>query len=130
MNMSRGYLVKSCSLIMLAVFVGCASLQPVPSVSAESKVPRAEHPKPQFRREAWVNLNGEWDFAMDGDVVGIKENWEKDSAKFNKKITVPFCVESKLSGIGHTDFINAVWYRRTFTLPKAWRGERSRMTSC
>jgi beta-galactosidase/beta-glucuronidase len=61
---------------------------------------------------------------MDPDVVGIKENWQNNPSKFNKKITVPFCMESKLSGIGHTDFINAVWYRRTFTLPKTWKGNR------
>jgi beta-galactosidase/beta-glucuronidase len=61
---------------------------------------------------------------MDPNVVGTKDNWQNKSSKFNKKITVPFCVESKLSGIGHTDFIKAVWYHRTFILPTTWKGKR------
>lgn len=87
-------------------------------------MPRPEHPKPLFQREAWMNLNGPWNFAMDPNVVGIRENWQKDPAKFDQQITVPFCVESQLSGIGHTDFINAVWYRRTFERPRGWRDKR------
>jgi len=90
----------------------------------ESSMPRPEHPKPQFERDAWTNLNGQWDFAMDPNVVGIKENWQNDPSKFNEKITVPFCVESELSGIKYTDFIKAVWYHRTFTVPKNWEDER------
>ena len=39
-------------------------------------------------------------------------------------ILVPFCPESKLSGVEHLDFMAAVWYRRTFTLPPAARGRR------
>lgn len=87
-------------------------------------IPRSEHPKPQFKRDTWINLNGQWDFAMDREVVGIKENWQNNASKFDKKIIVPFCVESKLSGIGHTDFIKAVWYHRTFALPKNWKDNR------
>ncbi len=87
-------------------------------------IPRSEHPKPQFKRDTWINLNGQWDFAMDREVVGIKENWQNNVSKFNKKIVVPFCVESKLSGIGYTDFIKAVWYHRTFALPKDWKDKR------
>ncbi len=75
-------------------------------------IPRPEHPDPQFERANWLNLNGEWDFEFDFGKskleAGIleKKDWEK-------KILVPFCPESKLSGIEHTDFIPAVWYRRT-----------------
>jgi len=105
------------SVIATIVFAGT-------SANVEGQIPRPEHPKPQFRREAWLNLNGRWDFAMDPDVVGVKESWQSNPSKLNKKIVVPFCVESKLSGIRHTDFINAVWYRRTFTLPKSWKGKR------
>jgi len=105
------------SVIATIVFIGT-------SVNAKGQIPRPEHPKPQFRREAWLNLNGRWDFAMDPDVVGIKESWQSNPSQLDKKIVVPFCVESKLSGIGQTDFINAVWYRRTFTLPKTWEAKR------
>ncbi len=42
------------------------------------------------------------------------------SAGFSRKIVVPFCPESRLSGIGHTDFIEAMWYQRSIAIPKSW----------
>ncbi|MBQ9850936.1 MAG: beta-galactosidase [Clostridia bacterium] len=75
-------------------------------------IPRAEHPNPQSERKNWLNLNGEWDFEFDfGNSkydAGII-----DKKEWDRKIVVPFCPESKLSGIEHTDFIPAVWYRKT-----------------
>ena len=76
---------------------------------------RCEHPKPQLYRESWENLNGSWDFAFDFSVSWKERDWQK-ALVFDKKIEVPFCPESKLSGIGFTDFIPAVWYRRTFSV--------------
>ena len=29
------------------------------------EIPRAEHPNPQWEREKWRNLNGEWEFDFD-----------------------------------------------------------------
>jgi len=37
---------------------------------------------------------------------------------------VPFCPESELSGVGDTDFLNAVWCRRTVRIPDAWAGRK------
>ena len=74
-------------------------------------IPRAEHPNPQFERKNWRNLNGEWEFEIDNSVSGIERELYK-ADKLESKITVPFCPESKLSGIGNTDFMNCVWYRR------------------
>jgi hypothetical protein len=54
----------------------------------------------------------------------MDRKWFEDPSGFNKKITVPFCPESSLSGIGYTDFIPSVWYSRTFTLPADWKGSR------
>ncbi|HEV2741751.1 MAG TPA: beta galactosidase jelly roll domain-containing protein, partial [Rubrobacter sp.] len=85
-----------------------------------STVPRPEYPRPQFRREAWTNLNGEWRFAFDDGDVGRAEGWQNGTAAglegppFDRAITVPFCFQSKLSGIGETDFHDVVWYARTF----------------
>ncbi len=80
-------------------------------------IPRSEFPNPQFERKNWINLNGEWDFEFDfGNSkleTGILE--QKD---WSKKITVPFCVESELSGIGYKDFMAAVWYRRKIEISK------------
>ncbi len=77
---------------------------------------RQEHPKPQFMRENWQNLNGTWDFEFDFGVSGEARGlFEKDAA-YSQKINVPFCPESKLSGIEYTDFIDSVWYRREIEL--------------
>ena len=108
----------------LTVAISCLLLVSLAAATCTAGLPRAEHPRPQFMREAWMNLNGPWGFAMDPNVVGLERDWYKDSGKFDREITVPFCLESKLSGIGHTDFVNAVWYRRTFELPGSWKGKR------
>ena len=89
---------------------------------------RMEHPNPQFQRYNWMNLNGQWDFAFDFGVSGLERKWylsnEEASKHFDMKINVPFCPESKLSGIGYTDFIPTVWYRRTVELTGEQLGGR------
>lgn len=78
---------------------------------------RPEFPDLQFRRENWVNLNGPWSFAFDKEDNGAdKKFFERTS--FDGVIEVPFCPESTLSGIGHTDFINACWYSRILDIPE------------
>ena len=81
-------------------------------------IPRSEHPRPQMERSSWRCLNGEWDFAFDFSASG-KERDMAVSGEYPLKITVPFCPESALSGIGFTDFIPACWYRRTFRIDSA-----------
>lgn len=79
-------------------------------------IPRPEYPRPQLARgnESWLNLNGSWEFEFDFGNSGIERRmWE---SSFSRTITVPFCPESELSGIGYTDFMPAVWYRRSVTL--------------
>ena len=77
---------------------------------------RTEHPKPQFMRENWLNLNGEWQFEFDYSNSGAERKFYCDEQKFSCKINVPFCPESKLSGIENVDFMNSVWYKRCFEL--------------
>lgn len=78
---------------------------------------RPEHPEPQMRRDAWENLNGEWEFEFDfGNSGEDREFYQRTN--LNDRIFLPFCPESRLSGIGHLDFIPAVWYRRTLVLKK------------
>lgn len=88
-----------------------------------NNIPRCEHPKPQMRRENWMNLNGEWDFDFDFGNSGIARKVYEEE-KLDKKIIVPFCPESELSGIGYKDFIPAVWYLRTFELTDSQRDGR------
>lgn len=78
-------------------------------------IPRAEHPNPQWERDTWKNLNGTWEFEFDFGCSAVERRlWEKE--RFDREILVPFCPESRLSGIGYTDFINGVAYRKNFEL--------------
>jgi beta-galactosidase/beta-glucuronidase len=83
-------------------------------------IPRPEYPRPQMVRQDWLCLNGEWEFEIDSGDSGLERGLcERPLAG---KIIVPFCPESTLSGIGNTDFLNAVWYRREVEIPAAWTG--------
>ena len=81
---------------------------------------RPEYPRPQKVRKDWLNLNGEWDFAVDNDARGIELGYPMADS-FDKKIIVPFCPESRLSGLEMKGFMNGVWYTRTVQLPDSWR---------
>ena len=89
--------------------------------TASADVPRPEYPRPQFQRADWQNLNGTWTYTFDFGRTGLDRKWQ-ESKGFDQKITVPFCPESKLSGVGYTDFISSLWYHRTLTVPQAWEG--------
>jgi len=85
-------------------------------------VPRPEYPRPQFERSDWINLNGEWTYSFDFGNSGRDKNW-MNKEKFDDKIIVPFCPESKLSGVGYKDFIEHMWYQRTLNIPENWKGK-------
>lgn len=94
------------------------------SMAMSQSIPRPEHPRPDMRRDEWMSLNGSWDFAETDDDKDV--SWvHKDL--FPDKISVPFCRESKLSGLGRTGFIRNVWYRRTFRVPSSWKSKRVRL---
>ena len=85
-------------------------------------IPRPEYPRPQLVREPWVNLNGQWEFEIDNAMVGFaKKYYEREH--LDGEITVPFCPESVLSGIGNVDYMNAVWYKRDLDIPAEWKGK-------
>lgn len=86
-------------------------------------IPRTEYPRPQFERNAWINLNGEWTYSFDLGGSGLEREWFK-STGFDQKITVPFCPESKLSGVEYKDFINHMWYHRTISIPQDWANKQ------
>jgi len=68
--------------------------------------PRPEYPRPNLQRPRWLNLNGEWDFGAG------------DKPTFDRRIVVPFCPQSQLSGIGELPG-DVVWYRRRFDAPRS-----------
>ncbi|MGC0141718.1 glycoside hydrolase family 2 protein [Pseudactinotalea sp. Z1732] len=87
-----------------------------------SAVPRPEYPRPQMVRSDWLNLNGTWQFEVDPGDSGLERGLV--DAELSGAITVPFAPESELSGVANTDFMEAVWYRRTVTIPAGWSGQR------
>ena len=83
-----------------------------------NSIPRAEHPNPQFERESWLNLNGEWEFEIDNSVSG-RERGLQNAEHLSSKIIVPFCPESRLSGVENTDFMTCVWCRRAIEISES-----------
>ena len=77
---------------------------------AGAEIPLPEHPRPDFERAEWLNLNGEWDFRFDGETT------------FAQKILVPFGWGSPASGV--KDGGDTAWYRRSVTVPTGWKGKR------
>lgn len=92
----------------------------VPAMRAD--IPLPEHPRPDFERAAWVNLNGSWQFQFERDETGATAGWSSAQAEFAQRITVPFGWGSPLSGVENAADVG--WYRRTVTVPEAWRGQR------
>lgn len=78
---------------------------------------RTEYPRPQFRREAWQPLNGDWEFGFG----------EQDECALTLPLTVrvPFAYEYPASGIGKPSMEETVWYRRTFSIVDENRHKRA-----
>ncbi len=78
-----------------------------------TNLPRAEYPRPDFERDEFICLNGEWDFAYDDQNTGLSEKWYRDAGEhFDRKIIVPYTYLCELSGINDQDFHDTVWYQR------------------
>ena len=84
--------------------------------SFDKTKPLPEYPRPQFRRDSYLSLNGEWDFGTSAD---------SDNIEYFGKITVPYPPESLLSGL-EKNFKDGelLFYKKHFTLPKGFRQGR------
>jgi beta-galactosidase/beta-glucuronidase len=78
------------------------------------------YPRPQLRRNEWYSLNGLWEFGLDLDGYCCTA----DEIDWSGRIAVPFSPEVSASGVGHTGFFRACWYRRRFDVPRYADGER------
>ena len=89
-------------------------LQELTTVRGEtlSGTPWMVYPRPQMKRDSYVNLNGMWDFSGD------------DPDRY-RSILVPFCPESALSGVkAHFAEGSILTYRRRFSLPEGFHRGR------
>ncbi|MEM6805744.1 MAG: sugar-binding domain-containing protein, partial [Bacteroidota bacterium] len=97
------------------------------SISLKSQnIPLAEHPRPDFMRSQWENLNGNWEFEFDAEDKGVQENWAKGGKDFSRQIQVPFPWGSALSR--QKDEADIGWYKRDIIIPESWKGKRSFIT--
>ncbi len=92
------------------------------STFSQTQIPLPEHPRPDFERNEWQNLNGYWDFEFDKSDVGVTENWQNGNKNFSKKILVPFPWGSPLSDV--KDETDIAWYFKKITINPIWKGKR------
>jgi len=111
--------------VLIFLISGCAKNDVEIEQFYGTDIPLPEHPRPDFERDVWINLNGEWDFAPDSLDVGERLFWQDTDSVFVDKITVPFSWASPLSGIGRNDF-HVGWYARDIMIPNGgdWEDKR------
>ena len=110
-----------CKLSLIITMVALCSLV---GMARSQSIPRPEYPFPQMERAEWLNLNGVWEFAETDESADVKY---LSSDPYPDMIVVPFCRESKLSGLSRNEQpVKNVWYRRTFDVPD-WKSQRVRL---
>ena len=83
-----------------------------PRGEAVSGIPWDVYPRPQLRRNSYVNLNGPWEFAVTSGA---------SPERYDREIRVPYCPESALSGIKeHFAEGASLWYHRAVALPEGF----------
>ena len=114
---------KTLIAVMGILLTSCAMASP----TTDTDIPRAEHPRPDFQRAQWLNLNGTWQFRFDPKDVGLKQQWwtnaNAQGTDWKKQIVVPFGWESELSKVHQTEVSHIGWYRREADLPAEWKGK-------
>ena len=77
------------------------------------------YPRPQLVREEWTGLNGEWRFRT------VRTGQETDAEAAWETINVPFCPESRLSGICRRIAPGEkMIYERDIIVPGEWDGRK------
>ena len=110
----------------VAVAVLAAILSAVGTARSQAprsdSIPLPEHPRPDFERAQWKNLNGRWDFVLDARNEGERGGWAAGQLPTPRQILVPFSWGSPLSGV--PDSADIGWYARSITIPEQWRDRR------
>ncbi len=107
-------------IVLLLLFVCTAH------AAISQNIPLPEHPRPDFERTAWQNLNGLWQFEFDSLDQGVSKKWNEGKAAFTHKITVPFPWGSVLSGV--PDKADIAWYQREINVNPEWKNKRTFLT--
>jgi Glycosyl hydrolases family 2, sugar binding domain/Glycosyl hydrolases family 2, TIM barrel domain/Glycosyl hydrolases family 2 len=107
------------ALATLHAPLGAQAAAPAP---ADSAIPLPEHPRPDFQRAEWRNLNGRWRFRFDPRDEGERAGWYRAALAAPRSILVPFSWGAPLSGV--PDSANVGWYERAVRVPEQWRGKR------
>jgi hypothetical protein len=105
----------------LVYFIFFIFLFEITRSQVKEEIPLPEHPRPDFMRELWINLNGKWDFRFDKNNAGEAGKWFAGTESFDKKILVPFSWGSKLSGVANEADI--AWYKRKIEVPSGWKNK-------
>ena len=111
---------------LLSVFVFSTIVFVLNGKLNAQEIPLPEHPRPDFERDTWQNLNGKWSFAFDSLDNGMESEWEMGTTDFPLSIMVPFPWGSKLSGVG--DMADIGWYKKEISVPASWKGKRTFIT--
>ncbi|MEP6730924.1 MAG: sugar-binding domain-containing protein [bacterium] len=86
------------------------------------RIPLPEHPRPDFMRAEWENLNGSWRFRFDSSNVGERAGWFSAPLAKPRAILVPFSWGAPASGV--PDSADIGWYERTIQVPSSWKNRR------
>jgi hypothetical protein len=111
-----------CAVAPQTAALGAESANGSAAREASAAIPLPEHPRPDFMRAGWQNLNGVWRFQFDKGDAGQREGWPDKGLPSPRSIVVPFPWGSRLSGI--EDEGDVGWYERTVAVSPAWRGKR------
>ncbi|TEA14818.1 Beta-galactosidase [Colletotrichum sidae] len=79
--------------------------------------PWPDHPRPQLRRDQWLNLNGIWTYQAAGGADDV--NHPPSGGTLNREVLIPSCIESAISGIQELD-VTYMWFATKFTVPSSW----------
>jgi hypothetical protein len=118
----RNKVTSRAFIFILSICIACAGHAAKGEAFSNENIPLPEHPRPDFRREHWLNLNGPWQFRFDEEDTGRRDRWFDQGVEFPDTIMVPFPWGSKLSGVA--DRADIGWYRRRVTVPGSMQGMR------
>ena len=102
--------------LIIAAALLVAACSPSGEAPVQTDIPLPEHPRPDFQREGFINLNGHWNFTFDETLA------EGPAESYDKSILVPFPWGSKLSEV--EDEGDTAWYAREIIVPEAWKDKR------